>query len=459
MEGTTVRTRKSRSVITSVIVVAAAVVTSGASFTGAASAAEPSQFSVVDGTIRPATGTPVPASGTHASLWSNSSYATTTIQGSGRVLVGAIGDNCEGWPTIRVTVDGAVVGESTIVSATSYGSYPVGAAVGAGQHSVRIQLVNDRSTASCDRNVHVAYARMETPATTTDPKFSFAVMPDTQQEVLNASDTRFRQRTDWLVGNRSALDLRFVTHSGDVVNWDTPDHSQYEIARNAMRPFETARIPYSLAIGNHDTQATGVGGSARDPARTRELVRDTTVFNRYFTAGQYGGVRGQFEAGKVDNSYSTYEAGGVQWLVLTLELWPRAEAVNWAKGVVAANSRHNVVVVTHDYIDGNGNIEQSASYGATSPQYLYDNLIKQYANIKFVFSGHVGVAANRVDTGVHGNRIYTFLQTFHSNTTNPVRLMEVDTAANSLRTWIYAPFNNQSFPEYDRTFTGIGLVR
>ena len=49
---------------------------------------------------------------------------------------------------------------------------------------------------------------------------------------------------------------------------------------------------------------------------------------------------------------------------MTLELWPRIEAVNWAKNVVAANPRHNVIVVTHDYIDGNGNIEQSAGYGA-----------------------------------------------------------------------------------------------
>ncbi|MBM0231276.1 metallophosphoesterase [Micromonospora sp. STR1_7] len=440
------------------IVALAVTVAVGGVSVGTANAAEPSQFTVTDGAIRTATGTPTPASGTHASLWGNTSYATTSVTGSGRVLIGAIGDNCQGWPTVRVTVDGVSVGQTTIVSATSYGTYPVGAALGAGQHAVRIQFVNDFRAETCDRNVHVAYARMETPGAT-DTKFSIAVLPDTQQEVLDSTDSRFRNRTDWLVQNRSTLDLRFVTHSGDVVNWDTPDHSQYVIARDAMRPIETAGIPYSLAIGNHDTQATGVGGSARDPAHTRELVRDTTVFNRYFTAGQFGAVKGQFESGKVDNSYSTFEAGGVQWMVLTLELWPRVEAVTWARSVVAAHPRHNVIVVTHDFIDGNGAIEQSASYGATSPQYLFDNLIKQYANIRFVFSGHVGVAANRVDTGVNGNKIYTFLQTFHSNTTNPVRLVEIDTAANSLRTWIHAPYTNQSFGEYDRSFTGIGVVR
>ncbi|MDG9674449.1 hypothetical protein [Micromonospora sp. DH14] len=130
------------------------------------------------------------------------------------------------------------------------------------------------------------------------------------------------------------------------------------------------------------TQANGEGGSARDPAHTRELVRDTTVFNRYFTAGQYGAVQGQFEAGKVDNSYSMFEAGGVRRLVLTLALWPRVEAVNWARSVVATNPRHSVIVVTHGYID--------------------------------------------------------------------------DTAANSLRTWTYAPHTKQSFTEYHRSVTGLG---
>jgi hypothetical protein len=452
MEEPTMRVSRTRLALAMVI---ASVLSTAV--TAPAHAAEPPQFTVVNGALRAATGTPKPASGVHASLWGNTSYATTTITGSGRVQIGAIGDNCQGWPAVQVTVDGTVVGSTTIVSATQYGTYPVGPALAAGTHSVKVQFVNDFSSSACDRNVHISYAKMENPVT--DTKFTFAVLPDTQQEVLNASDTRFLNRTNWLVNNRSSLDLRFVASSGDVVNWDTPDHSQYVIARNAMRPVETAGIPYSLAIGNHDTQATGVGGSARDPAHTRELVRDTTVFNSYFTAGQYRAVSGQFEAGKVDNNYSTFSAGGAQWLVLTLELWPRVEAVNWAKGVVAANPRSNVIVVTHDFIDGNGNIEQSASYGATSPQYLFDNLVKQYANIRFVFSGHVGVAGSRVDTGVHGNKIYSFLQTFHSNTTNPVRLVEIDTAAESLHTWIYGPFNNQTFTEYDRTISGIGVVR
>ncbi|MDG4797482.1 metallophosphoesterase [Micromonospora sp. WMMD1082] len=438
------------------VVMAVVVVLSAGVLAGTANANGTSPFTVVNGSIQPATGTPQPPSGTHATLWRNASHATTTVQGAGRLVIGAIGDHCEGWPTIRVSVGGTPAGEVTVTSAVDYGGYVVGAPLAEGRYDIRIDLVNDRYTAECDRNVHLAYARMQAPPAV-DTTFTFAVVPDTQEEVLTATDTRLRQRVDWLVAQRTALDLRFVTHSGDVVNYDTADHVQYARARAALRPLEAAGLPYTLAVGNHDTQAAGPDGELRSPAG--QLLRDTTVFNRYFTAGRFGAVQGQFEAGKVDNAYATYSAGGVRWLVLTLELWPRRAAVAWAQAVVAAHPLHNVVIVTHHYLESDATIGQDAGYGSTSPQYLFDNLVTRYPNIRLVFSGHTGAAASRVDTGVHGNRIHSFLQTFHSRRTNPVRLVEVDTAANSLRTWIYAPHTAETFPEHDRTYTGIGLVR
>lgn len=297
------------------------------------------------------------------------------------------------------------------------------------------------------------------PGETDDDKiFSFAVMPDTQQEVRRANDSRFVNRTAWLAGQESTLDLRWVTHSGDVVNWDTPDHSQYEVASRAMRPLEDADIPYSLALGNHDTAAVCPGGSACDPLRTRKLFRDTTTFNRYFTAARFG-LEGQFEAGKVDNGYTTYSAGGLKWMVLTLEMWPRPAVVAWAKQVVGTHPDHNVVVVTHDYLDDLGGLGQGADYGDTPPQELYDELISQYANIRMVFSGHTGTTATRVDTGVHGNKIYSFLQTIHSSTTNPVRLVEVDAEKGAIKTWVYSPYTRQSYPEWNSTIEDVNWVR
>lgn len=290
------------------------------------------------------------------------------------------------------------------------------------------------------------------PAPDTDTTFTLAITPDTQQEV--GTDDRFRQRNQWLVDNADRLDLRFVGHTGDVVNWDTPEHAQYEVASNAMRPLEEAGIPYQLSIGNHDSQATGPGGSARDSKRTRVLARDTSVFNSYFTAARYGAIQGAFEAGKVDNVYSSFSAAGKDWIVLSLEIWPRTEAVDWARDVVASHPKSNVIVLTHSYLDADGSIAQSSNYGANSPQYVYDRLISQYPNIKLVFTGHTGLVASRSDVGINGNVVRSFATHIHSSDTNPVRLVEIDTAANTLSTQIVAPWNDAAtWAGFNQTLT------
>lgn len=302
---------------------------------------------------------------------------------------------------------------------------------------------------------HAVVTAATTPPATVDTRFTLAVEPDTQQEVLG-DDGRFRQRNQWLADHAEQLDLRFVGHTGDVVNWDTADHDQYAVARDALRPLEEADIPYQLSVGNHDSQATGVGGSARDPGRTRQLARDTTTFNTYFDAARYGAVTAAFEPGKVDNLYSEFTAGGSRWLVLSLELWPRTAVVDWARGVVADHPDSNVVVLTHSYLEADGSISTAAPYGDTSPQQLYDRLISRYANIRLVFSGHVGVATDRRDVGVHGNVIRSFLTAIHSTTTNPVRLVEIDTAADTLSTRVVAPWDDAStWRGEDATFTGM----
>ncbi|WP_299032998.1 metallophosphoesterase [uncultured Pseudokineococcus sp.] len=271
-----------------------------------------------------------------------------------------------------------------------------------------------------------------------DTRFSIAVLPDTQEEVIGATG-RFEQRTRWLVENRDHWDLRYVTHVGDVVNWDTPDHRQFEVADAAADELDAARIPFSFGIGNHDTRATCPGGSAC-PGDVAANQRDTRTFNAYFPPSRSTAVAGLHEAGKVDNSFHTFEAGGQEWMVLHLELWPRAGAVDWARSVVAAHPHHNVVVVTHSYLNADGSIKQdNGGYGSTSPQHLYDRLVSQYANIRLVFSGHVGTTAHRVDTGVHGNRVDSVLTAYHDRRGNPTRLVEIDTAEGWFSTGVHSP--------------------
>ena len=312
---------------------------------------------------------------------------------------------------------------------------------------------------------------------TVDPTFSIAVMPDTQQETLQSTDPRFSNRTKWIVAQRTAKDIRFVLHTGDVVNWGWLVPAQYTVAKAAMAPIEQAGVPYALTIGNHDTRAVGWNGVAGSrgyggtayvgnpecverlgtaACNTNLLVRHTEEFNATFTASRYTAVGGAFEAGKVDNIWSTFTAGGDKWLVLTLELWPRTAVVTWAKAVVAAHADYHVIVQTHSYLNADGTISTSnGGYGANSPKYLFDNLIKVYPNIKMVFSGHTGQATYRTDLGTHGNKIVSFLQAFHSNTTNPVRIVNVDSRTGAISSQIYAPYTNEHWSQYDMSMSGM----
>ena len=310
-----------------------------------------------------------------------------------------------------------------------------------------------------------------------DGKFSIAVYPDTQQEVFQWSGNQFAARTNWTVKNKEKYDIRFLAHTGDMVTSgghegiDKPD--QYIVASNAFKTIDQANIPYLTTIGNHDTKAVCGGGGACDWRHTNEWARDTTVFNRYFSATrQKLSANQMFENGKVDNAYKTFTAEGKQWLVLTLELWPRAEAVNWAKNVVASHPKHNVIVLSHSLLNADGSIGTGAGYGTgkQTPRYVYDNLILAYPNIRMAFSGHVGQAASRIDTGKHGNKVASFLGAFHSNDYNPTRMLTVDTINNtvtsdiqaaSIRDAYKAKYPNATLPNYDQydvSYSGMNFV-
>lgn len=297
--------------------------------------------------------------------------------------------------------------------------------------------------------------RAPTAAVVQPGTFSIAIIPDTQNEVFG-QDNRFANRTEWLVNNRDPLNLAFVLHTGDVVNWDTPDHAQYAVASNALKRLDDAGIPWIPAIGNHDTAAVCSGGSACPGQSAHDNLRRTQTFNQYFPLNRFPAVGGAFEAGKVDNTYSTFTAGNQDWLVLNLELWPRSAAVSWARSVVERFSSHNVIIVTHSYLNGGGGIEQTnGGYGDTSPQYVYDNLVRPNSNVKFVFSGHVGDAATRKDVRPDGSTVVSFLGAFHSNSTNPVQILTVDTAAGSVSTRFLAPKDGTTWPQYAASVTGL----
>jgi predicted amino acid-binding ACT domain protein len=290
--------------------------------------------------------------------------------------------------------------------------------------------------------------------------FTLAIIPDTQQEVLRADDTRLKNRFQWLVDHQKELNIKIALQTGDFMNWDTPDHIQYERASEALTILDKAGLPYALAIGNHDSAATKEGGSAA-PGNVNTNLRNTSTFNRYFPVSRQKQLQGFYEASKVDNAYQTFTAGGLNWLVINMELWPRAGAVDWARSVAEKHPNHNVILITHSYLTGNSMIEQrNGGYGDNSPQFMFDKLVSVCPNIRLIFAGHVGSHGYRTDKGTQGNTIYSFLTTYHSNTDNPVRLLTIDTKKGTMTTHVFCPSTGKDREDGStRTITDVEWVK
>gem|GEM_PF-230335 len=297
-----------------------------------------------------------------------------------------------------------------------------------------------------------------------DGIFSIAVVPDTQREFWNDSTMLFDKRMDWLVDQRTPQDIRFVTQTGDLVDWggnERTDPNQFEHASRALETLDNDGLSYLTTIGNHDTGIVCFGGGACSGINTNQAIRDTTVFNDFFPSSRQNiPLSQEFEYDKVDNAYKLFEAEGAKWMMLTLEMNPRSEVVDWADEVIGSHPNHNVIITSHYMLNGNGSISNSTSgYGSTSPRYIYDNLILQHENVRMVFSGHVGTAASRTDVGVNGNKVVSMVGTLHENNFNPTRMVTIDMNTNSLTAQITANDVKQSYldgypntelPDYSR---------
>ncbi|MBI4979266.1 MAG: RICIN domain-containing protein [Spirochaetes bacterium] len=299
----------------------------------------------------------------------------------------------------------------------------------------------------------------------TASKFMLAVMPDTQSEVCvgpGNTPTKFFAMTRWLTNIRSASNLQFVITVGDNINWTTPDEYMWKNLSNGYRDLDIAGMNYALALGNHDTHAVATNGGSARPGDTHALLRETPEFNRYFPVSRFKAQKGRYQTGKSDNAFYTFTAGGLNWLVLSLELWARQGAVDWAKTVLAnpAYTNHNVIITMHSYLNSDGSIYSgNGGYGDMTSRAIYDQLVSQYANVRMVVCGHVGSSAHRTDVGAKGNTVYQILQDYQGENNGWVRLIEVDTSAKTMKFWMYSPYLKQGRSDSSTfSFSGVNFV-
>jgi hypothetical protein len=294
--------------------------------------------------------------------------------------------------------------------------------------------------------------------------FTLVLLPDTQKYSMRHPEI-FSAQTKWIAEN--ADNITFVLHQGDIT--DNNNDEEWRNAVNALFLMDN-KVPYTFVSGNHDL---GSGGSAN--------TRDSRMLNQYLPYEKYSrmkGFGGAFETGSMDNTWHTFKAGGLDWLILSLEFGPRDKVLNWANDVVKAHARHKVIVNTHAYMySDNTRINAKKDHQWVPQRYgigkatgdeatndgemIWEKLISQHSNILLVFSGHVlnsGVG-KLVSEGIHGNKVYQMLANYQDRVTGSVnggngflRIITIDTKKNMISVKTYSPHINEYKTDPDQQF-------
>jgi hypothetical protein len=295
---------------------------------------------------------------------------------------------------------------------------------------------------------------------TSKEPFNLVLLPDTQIYAMRYPEV-FVAQTQWIVENADSI--AFVLHQGDITHNNNDEEWKNAVA--ALYLMDN-RVPYTFVAGNHDL---GPGGSGR--------TRDSELLNQYLPYEKYrkmDGFGGAFEPGKMDNTWHTFKAGGLNWLILSLEFGPRDKVLKWAGEVIAKHPRHKVIINTHAYMYSDNNrmspsrehkwvpqgygVGKATGEDATNDgEMMWEKLVSQYPNVLLVFSGHVlNSGVGRLESvGVHGNTVYQILANYQMGEKGGngfLRVLKVDPKKNEISIKTYSPYLNEYRTDSDHQF-------
>ncbi|WP_051799069.1 LamG-like jellyroll fold domain-containing protein [Catenuloplanes japonicus] len=227
-----------------------------------------------------------------------------------------------------------------------------------------------------------------------DPRFSIAVLPDTQYLFdEDSSDPEPLRATFRYL--RESSNIAFMTHLGDVTEHGS-DH-EIELASKTFKDLD-GKFPYSVLAGNHD-----INGSTTDQRGTSAYLK---AFNpkRFAASRTFGGASPDGY-----NSYHVIKAGGRQWLVLALD-WRLSDAgFAWAQSVLDRHKTLPAIITTHElaYADDNGTAYLSG-YG----QQIWDRLIRKNDQIFLSLNGHYWPPGRTVLTNDAGHDVHVHITNY-----------------------------------------------
>ncbi|MBQ9815862.1 MAG: metallophosphoesterase, partial [Proteobacteria bacterium] len=282
-----------------------------------------------------------------------------------------------------------------------------------------------------------------------DP-FSIVLLPDPQEYTLFVDDNGkkspsvkdglpnpdvFADQLKWISDQRKDKNIKAVIHLGDITDTNYP--SAWKLVDNAYKNnFDTKAnkdLPYIVGLGNHDFK------QCKKNLNTGCTYKRKSNYKTYFNAKRFKDRKwfGGFYKDKKEtytNSYITFNAGGIDFLVISLEYAPRKEAVEWANKLIQDKEAerkkegkpgYKVIIESHAYISprtcikypnpnskgvytkGYSSLDKERiedfDNNALTGDKMYEQLTSRHNNIILVVNGHHSGSFFRLNKGKAGN--------------------------------------------------------
>ena len=276
--------------------------------------------------------------------------------------------------------------------------------------------------------------------------FTVVVMPDTQYYTRpNDDPTYFYDQTKWIMDNADAYNIVGVIHNGDIVDNGNTD-AQWAIATKAMATLEktSARfpegMPYGTSAGNHDQSPNGE-------------VNSTTKYNLHFGTSRFAKKSwfgGTYAAGKIDENWFTFNAGGLDFVVVDLQFGREAReapVLAWTRNVFRQHPDAFGIVNSHYILTGAGNFSAAG-------RSIYE-AVKDVENVQLLTCGHVGAEKVRTDT-FEGHPIHSMLADYQfrpNGGAGYLRIWEFSPKSDELTVRTYSPSEKKFETDADSEFT------
>jgi len=232
-----------------------------------------------------------------------------------------------------------------------------------------------------------AYTLPEAYLWASEPDLSIIWVPDTQAIPVRLP-THAQVIFQWLKRRQANLKIAAVLSHGDMVGTGTTEAEWTNIG-DGYTHLDTAGIPYLPCLGNHDYDDAG--------------ARTTTHFDAEFPVSRLtarsGWSGGFYDAGSAANSYMLLTAGGVDYLLISVEYGPRQAVVDWVNTLCTTYSTRDVIIATHSFLEHddtrtttgdmyNPHTAMGAHPACHDGEEFWQECVKLQSNIVWVGSGH-----------------------------------------------------------------------